>query len=297
MPSLHQLRTFLDVIDAGSVRVAAERQNVSQPAVSSALATLQREVRVSLFDRSGRTLRLSEPGKALERYARRILALVAEGLQEARATATAHAGRVRVAAVTTAAEHLLPKIIQSFRRREDAGEVELEVGNRSRVWEFLAHWDAELVLAGRPPEGRAFRTLATRPNELIVVASPNTGKRDAGALARETWLLRELGSGTRTTTEEFFAALGIDPPRLTIGSNGAIRECVRFGLGVSLLARDAVARELAEGLLEVVATPVTPLVRPWHLVASAERDLSPPAARFVDCLRADGDFTTKADTH
>ncbi|MBC5800542.1 MAG: LysR family transcriptional regulator [Candidatus Eremiobacteraeota bacterium] len=292
MPSLHQLQTFLDVIDAGSVRAAAERQNVSQPAVSSALATLQREVRAPLFERDGRTLRLAASGKALERYARRVLSLIAEGLEEARAAQTARAGRVRMAAVTTAAEHLLPQLIQGFGQREGTGEIELEVANRSRVWDFLAHWEVELVLAGRPPLGRAFQTLATRGNELVVVGPAHTGAHDIEALARETWLLRESGSGTRTTTEEFFTALAIDPPRLTIGSNGAIRECIRVGLGVSLLAREGIARELADGVIDIIATPVTPLPRPWHLVASAERELSSPAARFVDYLRTAGDFTS-----
>jgi len=291
MPSLHQVRTFLAVIDAGSVRAAAVRLVVSQPAVSATLGALQREVGASLFERDGRGLRLTEPGKVMELYGRRILALIDEGVAQTRAAANAHGGRVRIAAVTTAAEQLLPELIQAFREHEGSFEVELEVANRARVWELLTHWDVELVLAGRPPQGEAFRTLATRPNELVIVAQPGSGARDIAALARETWLLREPGSGTRTTTEEFFAQLGIDPERLTIGSNGAIRECVRWGLGLSLLARDAIERELAEGLLEIVPTPETPLVRAWHVVASAERELSPTALRFVDHLCTRGGFT------
>jgi DNA-binding transcriptional LysR family regulator len=226
----------------------------------------------------------------MELYGRRVLALIDEGVQQTRAAAKSRGGHVRVAAVTTAAEQLLPQLIQGFRERHGAVEVELEVANRARVWELLAQWDVELVLAGRPPQNETLRTLATRSNELVVVAQPGTGPRDIAALARETWLLREPGSGTRTTTEEFFTHLGIEPERLTIGSNGAIRECVRWGLGLSLLAQDAVARELKEGLLEIVPTPETPLARPWHLVASAQRDLTPTATRFVDYLCAEGGF-------
>ncbi len=296
MPSLHQLRTFVEVVKCGSVRAAADRLVVSQPAVSAALGALQREVGAPLFQRDGRGLRLTESGKTMEQYSRRILALLDEGIEHARAAAKAGAGYVRLAAVTTAAEQLLPHLIQALREDQGALDVELEVANRAQVWELLAHWEVELVLAGRPPRGQAFRTLATRPNELVVVAQPGTGLKDADALSRATWLLREPGSGTRVTTEEFFSELGIAPPRLTIGSNGAIREGVRCGLGISLLARDAVARELADGFLEVVPTPATPLVRPWHLVAHAERELSPAAARVVDYLCTQGGFTRRADT-
>lgn len=70
--------------------------------------------------------------------------------------------------------------------------------------------------------------------------------------------------------------------RLTIGSNGAIRECMRIGLGLSLLPRDAVARDLDAGTLAVIATPFTPISRPWHLVCRANEPPAPSVARFIE---------------
>ena len=81
-------------------------------------------------------------------------------------------------------------------------------------------------------------------------------------LAAATWLLREPGSGTRAATEELFERYGIAPTSLTVGSNGAIRESVLAGLGVTLVARDAVARELDDGSLEELRGPGLPLRRP-----------------------------------
>jgi DNA-binding transcriptional LysR family regulator len=109
-------------------------------------------------------------------------------------------------------------------------------------------------------------------------------------LARATWLLREPGSGTRETTETVLAELGIAPPAVTIGSNGAIRECVRVGLGISLLSRDAVARELADGTLTEIATPVTPMARDWHIVGGRNRELPSGAQRFLRYVIAHGAF-------
>ena len=100
-------------------------------------------------------------------------------------------------------------------------------------------------------------------------------------IARATWLGREAGSGTRAATEEFFALLGIDPPRLSIGSNGAIAACVRSGLGLSLVSRDAVEGDLQAGHIQAIATPVTPLARHWHLVVAREREVPAAVSRFV----------------
>jgi DNA-binding transcriptional LysR family regulator len=285
MISLHQLRTFLDVARTGSVREVAKESVISQPAVSAALAGLQRELGVTLVERDGRGLRLTEAGREVEGAGRRVLALLEDLRLRAQAAAAPDAGRLRLGVVTTAAEHLVPELLAGFRERYPRANIELEVANRARTWDRLAYGEIELALGGRPPLDRAFRSLATSPNALVVVAKPGT-IGDSGELKRATWLLREPGSGTRLATEEALETLDAAPPRLTIGSNGAILGCVRIGLGVSLLPLEAVAHDLADRTLAVVPTPFTPIERPWHLVASVDRELSPIAARFVEHARA-----------
>jgi DNA-binding transcriptional LysR family regulator len=100
----------------------------------------------------------------------------------------------------------------------------------------------------------------------VVVASPATAASfDPG---RTRWLLREAGSGTRATCEALLAGWEVDPPRLTLGSNGAVVAGAAAGLGATLVSGDAVARLLAEGGLVVVKAPGTPLRRPWHAVTA-----------------------------
>ncbi len=272
MPSLYQLRTFLEFARLGSVQETADALVVSQPAVSAALAGLQREVGVKLTERDGRGIRLTEAGKAYELSGRRVLALLDDARRRAQEIARGSAGRLRLAAVTTAAEHLVPSMLQMFRQRHPHVGVEIDVGNHVHVWNRLRNWEVDLVVAGRPPHDLPFRTLATRPHQLIVIAPPDD---DPARLPLEaaTWLVREAGSGTRAATEGCFTALGIDPPRLSIASNGAISACVRAGLGYSLVSRDAVVDELESGALRQVDTAVTPLDREWNLVAARDRDL------------------------
>src|SRR5713101_5092480 len=108
MTTVARLRALVTVADAGSVRQAARRLTVTESAVSSALSALAREVRVPLVERDGRGLRLTASGQAYSGYARAILGLHEEGLAAARGDRDPERGRVRVAAVSTAGEYLLP---------------------------------------------------------------------------------------------------------------------------------------------------------------------------------------------
>lgn len=270
--TLGQLRTFVVVAETGSVRVAAERLVVSQSAVSAALAALQADLGLRLVEREGRGLRLTYAGEVYADYTRRVLGL----LEEAEAAAGEPGrSRLRLAAVTTAGEHVLPQVLATFLHRWSGIEFTLEVGTRARVEELIAAHEADLAVTGRPPAGLLSR--AVRPNELVVV-----GAQPADP-TRASWLMREAGSGTRATAEALLDELGLDPPRLTLGSNRAVVAGAAAGLGVTLVSRDAVARELDSGELVVVELEGTPLARPWHAVTHLTS--VPAVPLFVEHLK------------
>lgn len=286
--TLNQLRTFAAVAAAGSVRRAAAALFVSAPSVSAAVGALERELGLRLVSGVGRGLELTPAGVVFARYARQVLGLLEEGIAAATAQLHPERGRVRLAAATTAGEHVVPRLLASFRRRYPDTDIILDVGNRSRVWRLLEDRTVDLAIGGRPPLGR-FVTLATCANELIVVAAP-TGSRNRARrprpasieeLDRAVWLLREPGSGTRATAEDLFDQLGISPPTLTLGSNGAIAESATLGLGIALLSRDAVARAIEDGSLREWQVPGVPCQRPWHLVTRSTEELPATAALFV----------------
>lgn len=247
--TLGQLRTFLAVAKAGSVGGAAGDLVVSQPAISSAVAALGRAFGVALVERDGRGLRLTDAGRTLATYGRRLFALADETEAAVRAAAKVGIMPLRLAAVTTVAEYVLPQPLSVVCESHPETAVQLDVGNRGLIWDRLASWEAQVVVAGRAPADKRFRVVAHRANEIVLIAD-TAGSWSASELAAATWLMREPGSGTRAMSEEFFAELGIAPrAALTIGSNGAIRECVRAGLGIALQSRDAVRRELESGII------------------------------------------------
>lgn len=287
-----QLRTLVEVVATGSVHGAAERLMVSQPAVSAALASLQKEVGVALVIRAGRGLEITPAGHVFARQARQILRIVSDATSAATESLDPARGRVRLAAVTTAGEHVAPRFLATFRARYPDAELSLEVGNRDRVWNLLADREVDLAVGGRPPGG-GFVTLATRPNVLVLVASgtgvPSVRDVTVEEVTAQTLLLREPGSGTRSTADELFEELGVPPKAtLTVGSNGATRESVQVGLGIALISRDAVARELEDGSLEEWRIPTLPRHRAWHLVARSGETLPPTAGLFVSHL-SDGE--------
>ena len=262
-----RLRAFVAVAETGSVRAAAQRLVVTESAVSAAVAALTRDVGAPLLERQGRGLRLTSSGQTYAGYARTILGLQAEALAAARGEADPSRGQVRRAAVTTAGEHVLPVLLASFRAEYHDVALGLEVGTREHVWGLLAAHEADLVIAGRAPAALRAVVRAVRRNTLIVVGSPAvTADFDR---ERTTWLMREAGSGTRETCETLLASLDVEPPTLTLGSNGAVVAGAAAGLGVTLVSRDAVRGLLAAGDVMEVAVPQTPMRRPWHAVTYA----------------------------
>lgn len=295
--TLGQLRTFLALAATGSVRVAAERLFVTQPAVSAALASLQQEIGVALVEREGRGLRLTPAGETFADYARRALGVLDEGMAAAVTAAEPERGRLRLAAVITAGERLAPSLLAGFVARYPGVDVSLEVGNRRRVWDLLSHHEADVAIGGRPPASAV--TLATRRHELVVVAARPSGtspvsrrratrKVPLAELARATWLLREPGSGTRASAEELLGQLDIAPRVLTLGSNGAVVESVRIGLGVTLVSRDAVDEYLQSGALEEWRYGPLPYERAWHLVGAVNQPITGVPERFLDHAVASG---------
>lgn len=268
-----RLRTFATVAETGSIRGAAEKLHVTEPAVSAAVGSIERQLGVELLSREGRGIRLTESGRTYARYCRTLLGLAEEAAAAVRTPAT---GRLRIGAVATAGETVLPRLLAGFRDRYPEVDLSLSVRPRDDLFAELEQHETDLAIAGRPPRGSGLVSVATRPNGLVVVTGPGYDVPPASA----TWLLRGQGSGTRSTCLALLEQRQWEPPTLTLGTLGAVLAAAREGLGLTLVHADAVAGALREGSLRVVPVTGTPLDRPWHLVTNST---PPPATRlFVE---------------
>ncbi len=289
MLTLHQLEVFVAVAEEVSVGRAAERLNVSQPAVSASLAALQREVGTELTERDGRRIRLTPAGKELHRYASLVLGLVDEGTEAARAANEKASRPIRIGATSSLVTHVVAPILSRLRERDPTLQFSLDMGNRSQVWRQLESHATDVCLTTAPPSNLPFVSVAVMANSFVVVACP--GAVWPGQLDGATWLIREADATTRAASDEVLARLGISPPTLTIGSDDAIRGSVEAGLGVAVLSLDMVADSIRRRDLVRVPTSATPLSQPWHLVVRRSDTDDKRLADFVaDMVHADARF-------
>jgi LysR family transcriptional regulator, low CO2-responsive transcriptional regulator len=263
-----RLNALVALADTGSVRGAAERLVITESAISSALSYLSAEIGVPLMDRCGRGVQLTPAGLRYAEYARQILGLHCEAVLAARGEADPEHGSIRFGAVTTAGELLIPALLASFTAKYPDVDCKLEVASRRAIWPMLTRHEVDVVVAGRPPADlSAVQVQAVAANTLVVVGPPYTARRFDPVEA--TWLLRETGSGTRATMATLLEELEITPPQMVLGSHGAVVAAAIAGLGVTLVSRQSVQRELDAGLLVELAVPGTPLDRPWHVVTQS----------------------------
>jgi len=272
--TLTQLRSFLAVVRTGSVTAAADELLVTQPSVSAAVTALSKELGVGLTERVGRSIRTSAAGDAFAPYASDVIGLLGQGQRAAAEAASAAGRQLRIAAVTTAAEHVVPPLMQAFSAAHPDVELMVEVGNRGRVFEHVAEHTADVAIGGRPPSDGRLVGGAFMENEIVLIGPPddplsNRRSIPLNELSDRVWLLREEGSGTRAMTEQFLAAHELRPRVLTLGSNGAIKQASRAGLGVSLQSRTAVSLELEAGLLSELRIPERLPKRQWYVLRSA----------------------------
>jgi LysR family transcriptional regulator, low CO2-responsive transcriptional regulator len=285
--TLNQLSSFLAVAREGSVSGAAEKLYVTQPSISAAVAALSKEVGVELTERVGRGIGLTAAGEAFRPYAADVLGLIQQGRRAAQEAADAETKSLSIGAVATAAEYVVPRLLRAFSARHPEIRLALEVENRAALFDRVLEHGVDVAIAGRPPEDDRIEGHAFLSNELALIAAPGdelaTGKPVAPSrLAERVWLQREPGSGTRELVAEFLAQHDLRPETLTLGSNGAIKEAVRLGLGVSLQSRLAVEHDLADGTLAAITVRGGLPRRQWYTLRSATVPPRPAVELFLE---------------
>ena len=284
--TLTQLRSFLAVMRGGSVTAAADELVVTQPSVSAAVAALSRELGTPVTEREGRGIRPTAAGTAFAPFAADVIGLLEEGRRAAREAAHLADRRLRLAAVTTAAESFVPPLMRAFAQHNDSIGMTLAVGNREQVLDLVLDHRADVAIGGRPPRDPRVQATPILPNDFVLITSPDDphatgGTVDSSELERRVWLLREPGSGTRIVNEDFLAASALEPQTLTLGSNGAIKQAARAGLGIAFISRAAVALELDHGLLASLPVRHRPASRRWYAMCSTVGPRRAAVERFM----------------
>jgi len=287
--TFRQLSVFEAVARRLSFSRAAEELHLTQPAVSMQIKQLEENVGLPLFEQLGKKIFLTEAGRELSHYARTIAQQVAEAEAVLGELKGLKRGKLKISVASTA-NYFAPQLLATFSQRFPDVTVSLNVTNREALLQQLANNEMDLVIMGQPPDGLDLAAETFMDNPLVVIAPVNhplaSEKRiPLERLQRETFLVREQGSGTRIAMERFFAQRGI---KLTTGmemsSNEAIKQAVQAGLGLGIVSIHTVELELEMNRLAVLDVESFPIMRHWFVVHRANKRLSAVSLAFKKFL-------------
>jgi DNA-binding transcriptional LysR family regulator len=289
---LPHLETFAATAERGSFTAAARQLRITQAAVSQRVQQLETVLRTPLFRRGAGAATLTDAGRRLHAYARRILDLTAEARAAVTGVADKVAGDLVLAASSVPGEHLLPPVLTAFREHYPLVRVRVSVSDTDLVLRDVEQGRAHLGLVGG--QGGAshldFRRFAGDELVLVVPAGHAWGRRPRVAVAdllSQPLVQRESGSASRRCLER----VGVPQARLTValelGSTEAVKRAVLEGAGVAVLSRRAVEPEVTAGHLKTIPVKGLTLGRDMYVVQDRRKVLPVPARLFLNLIHPD----------
>ncbi len=291
MLNLHELNVFVEAAQAQNFSVAARRLYLSQPAVSLHVRNLEKQLGVELFQRNGRNIALSEPGRLLLPLAQHLLR-DAKRLEETMWGLQGKViGRLSIACSTTVGKYILPRLVAGFRARYPGVAVEINVMSRRAAVERLLEDRAEISVVSTRLNHHDLEFAAFLTDQVVLIVPPGHLWADGRTIAPQDlltvpFIMREPTAGAYEILAEGLAAhgLGIEELQvvLTLANAEAIEMSVEAGLGVAFVSRVAAARGLALG--KVVEAPVAgmTLARTIYMVRHQRHASTPLQQAFWD---------------
>ncbi len=286
------LEVFVTVVEKGNFTRVAEELLMTQPAVSQYIRALERSLGTRLLDRSNKYVRLNKAGEIVYHHAKEILGLYTRMNTLVDDVMHRASGDLSIGSSYTFGEYLLPRMIASLRRQYPLIRPTITIGNTAEVAEMILRHEADVGIVEGDYQDERLHIEAFAEDEMVVVV-PRGQRYDPLSeipleeLQTETWILREQGSGTREATERMFAASGFRPRHVVeFGSTQLIKESVEAGLGVTLLSRFVVRKELQLGTLHMLKPNGRPVIRRFSLISQKTPYHTKAVEVFLELLRS-----------
>ncbi|MGH7777966.1 MAG: LysR family transcriptional regulator [Candidatus Dormibacterales bacterium] len=251
---LAQVEGFLEVARRGNVSRAAEALYVTQPTLTARLHALERELGEPLFTRTRHGMRLTDAGRAFLPYAERAARTLKEGREALRDAHAGTNGHLVLATAPAISTYLLPALLERFTSSHPGVDVAVRTGHSEEVLQMVLREEAQVGL-GRAMRHPDIELIAFYEEELVLVVPPDhpfTRKRALrmADLDGEKMVLFDRTSSYYELTQALFLGAGVTPRLvMELDSIEAAKKMVERRLGVALLPRTAVAREMAQGTL------------------------------------------------
>ena len=301
-----RLRVFRAVAEQQSFRKASERLNLSQPAVSQNIHALEEELGTTLFDRSGKRVRLTQAGAVLLKYARRSAQLAHDALDALAKIEGEPRGELRLGASTTVAQYILPRMLGAFRRQYPQITLSVTSGNTEHVVELLTQGRIAIGIIEGPASSRELRKRRFLEDRMVLIVPrhhPWAALREIAidSLEEVPLLMREPGSGSRRVVELALKRSGLKLAELNIvmdlDSTEAIVSGVEAGLGVGFVSQWAIGKEVRLGTVRPVRVTGLEIVRDLTLIQPNGPSADGAAGAFERFALHEGDAADHAFGH
>ncbi|WP_286902387.1 LysR family transcriptional regulator [Vreelandella sedimenti] len=288
--SIHKLEVFCMVAELKSISRAAERLNIAQPVVSAHLKSLADKLGVSLTERSGRRIALTEEGERVYQWAHDVVIRTHELEREIADTQSGLAGKAKVGASMTLGSYVLPSIIASIRQRYPQGEISVQVTTPILATDAVLQGECDFAFTILDPrhEIAGLEVQRVRDEQLILVASNDYGPKKKSVsleeLAELPFVTAQLRTPRREIEEHLLMEFGVSRNQIVMefGHAEAIKQAVRAGAGVAFLFLSSVNDELASGLLKRLDTSGMELRVPVYLVRRKNKNLAKFQSMMLD---------------
>ena len=291
--NINQVRAFIAVVDHGSFSEAARATGLSQPAVTMQIQGLESDLGATLLERRYRKVEMTEAGRALLPFARRVMTELDEARSEIERLSDSVGGHLELAVSTTPGQYILPRLLGSFLRAYPEVSVSLRVYDSADVVARVEAGEAQLGMTGARIPGAKVEYEEMGTDQLLMICAPDdplAGRAGVplAEVAEHPFIVRESGSGTRMVLEQALRGGGIDPSELNVvmelGTSEAIVNAVEGGMGVGVVSHWMADKALTLGTVAQVTAPGFPVSRPFYAV-SPRGARSRAAAALVDHLR------------
>jgi DNA-binding transcriptional LysR family regulator len=295
-----RLKVFRTVARHLNFRRAAEELFLTQPAVTLQVKTLEQQLGVQIFDRSGPRISLTPAGALLLKFADKIDHLESAALEALSKFAGEPRGELRIGASLTIAQYILPHILGEFQRQHPQIRTHVTTCNTEQVLEALLAHKISVGFVEGPTLRRDIRTEIFLEDELVLMTPPahEWSERpfvDAEELIHERLLMRERGSGTRRVVEIALQKRGIKAkqlnPAMEFDSTEAIITAVEAGLGVGFASLWSISKELQLGTLRAVPIRGVRIPRPLSVAYAVGHEPQGVALTFLQFVRSRRDLS------
>jgi DNA-binding transcriptional LysR family regulator len=285
--NLKQLEAFYLVVKRKNFTRAAEELNVTQPAVTIQVKSLEKSLNLKLIQQMGKRFQLTEAGELLYQYAEKIFDLVSDANEKMRDFKKLMRGTLQIGTTKNYARYIMPSLLSEFQRRYPRIKVILNEGNSEEMARSVLEMKNELALISQLNLDRKIKSVFFSTVEFVLVTSPihRFSQRQSISLRElngEPVILREKGSGSRTAILRKFQEYGIWPSVIIEASSlDFIVGYVKQNKGVSFMFEPDIKEELEKGTLKVIRVEEGNIIFFTDLIYHTEKSLSPPGQAFL----------------